>query len=31
METHKTALVKWVDGHEGDYAQGLLDGLPDGD
>jgi hypothetical protein len=27
METHKPALVAWIDGHEGDYARGLLDGF----
>jgi hypothetical protein len=27
METHKPALVAWIDGHEGEYARGLLDGF----
>jgi hypothetical protein len=27
METNKPALVTWIDGHEGDYARGLLDGF----
>jgi len=27
METHKPALVTWIDRHEGDYALGLLDGF----
>ena len=27
METHKPALVTWIDAHEGDYARGLLDGF----
>jgi hypothetical protein len=27
METHKPALVRWIDGHEGDYARGVLDGF----
>jgi hypothetical protein len=31
METHKPALVTWIDGHEGDYARGLLDGFQEED
>jgi hypothetical protein len=27
METHKSALVLWVDEHEQVYARGLLDGF----
>ena len=27
METHKPALVSWLDAHEGDYGRGLLDGF----
>ena len=27
METHKPALVTWIDHHQGDYARGLLDGF----
>ena len=27
METHKPALVTWIDRHPGDYARGLLDGF----
>jgi hypothetical protein len=27
METHKPALVSWIDGHQGDYGRGLLDGF----
>jgi hypothetical protein len=25
METHKPALVVWIDGHQQEYGQGLLD------
>jgi hypothetical protein len=31
METHKPALVNWIDGHAGDYARGLLDGFQEED
>jgi hypothetical protein len=31
METHKPALVTWIDAHEGDYARGLLDGFQEED
>ena len=31
METHKTALVTWIDRHAGDYARGLLDGVQEED
>jgi hypothetical protein len=31
METHKPALVTWIDRHEGDYARGLLDGFQEED
>ena len=31
METHKPALVTWIDRHEGDYARGLLDGVQEED
>jgi hypothetical protein len=31
METHKPALVTWIDEHEGDYARGLLDGFEEED
>jgi len=27
METHKPALVTWIDSHERDYGRGLLDGF----
>ena len=27
METEKTALVLWVDRHQGEYGRGLLDGF----
>jgi hypothetical protein len=27
METHKPALVTWIDRHTGDYGRGLLDGF----
>jgi hypothetical protein len=27
METHKPALVVWIDEHEREYARGLLDGF----
>ena len=27
METHKPALVVWIDEHEQDYGRGLLDGF----
>lgn len=27
METHKPALVTWIDRHQGDYARWLLDGF----
>jgi hypothetical protein len=27
METHKPALVVWIDEHEQEYGQGLLDGF----
>ena len=27
METHKPALVTWIDRHAGDYGRGLLDGF----
>ncbi len=27
METHKPALVRWLDAHEGEYGRGLLDGF----
>jgi hypothetical protein len=27
METHKPALVLWIDKHEQEYARGLLDGF----
>ena len=27
METHKPALVCWIDAHEGEYGRGLLDGF----
>jgi len=27
METHKPALVMWIDEHEQEYGQGLLDGF----
>ena len=27
METNKPALVSWIDGHEGEYGRGLLDGF----
>jgi hypothetical protein len=27
METHKPALVAWIDRHQGEYARGLLDGF----
>jgi hypothetical protein len=27
METHKAALVSWLDRHEGAYGRGLLDGF----
>jgi hypothetical protein len=31
METHKPALVTWIDGHEGEHARGLLDGFEEED
>ena len=31
METHKPALVSWIDRHERDYGRGLLDGFRAGD
>ncbi len=27
METHKPALVVWIDEHQQEYGQGLLDGF----
>jgi hypothetical protein len=27
METHKSALVVWIDKHEQEYGQGLLNGF----
>jgi hypothetical protein len=27
METHKSALVVWIDKHEQEYGRGLLDGF----
>ena len=27
METHKPALVVWIDKHEQEYGQGLLNGF----
>jgi hypothetical protein len=27
METHKPALVVWIDEHEQEYGQGVLDGF----
>ena len=27
METHKPALVLWIDNHEQEYGQGLLNGF----
>jgi hypothetical protein len=27
METHKPALVVWIDEHPQEYGQGLLDGF----
>jgi len=27
METHKPALVVWIDKHEQEYGRGLLDGF----
>ncbi len=31
METHKSALVSWIDRHEREYGRGLLDGFRAGD
>jgi hypothetical protein len=28
MVTHKSALVVWIDKHEQEYGQSLLDGFP---
>jgi hypothetical protein len=27
METHKPALVSWIDRHQAEYGRGLLDGF----
>jgi hypothetical protein len=31
METHKPALVVWIDEHEQEYGRGLLDGFREED